>query len=113
MDKNLAGLIGVVGVLVAIAPASAMTAQPMAVDSALQASSYADLLKPIPNALALLKASDAAQAEGASQPKVPASEGMVEDVQFIIRLPHHHHHHHHHHRRWRPRHHHHHHHDHH
>ncbi len=109
MDKNLAGLIGVVSALVATAPASAATAHPVTIESALLARSYADLLKPIPNALALLKASDAAQAESASEPTVPASQGMIEDVQFIIRLPHHHHHHHHHHhRRWRHHHHHHH-----
>ncbi|HEX4368493.1 MAG TPA: hypothetical protein VH023_16770 [Rhodopila sp.] len=116
MDKNLAGLIGVVGALVAIAPASAATAQPVTAESALQAYSYADLLKPIPNALALLKESDAAMAESASDPMGPASQGMVEDVQFIIQLPHHHHHHyyyhHHHHHHHHHRHHHHHHHDH-
>lgn len=104
MDKHLAGMIGAVSALVATAPAQAATARPLTVDASMQASSYADLLRPIPNALAVLKAMAAAQ--GATTSEAPISEGQatVQKVQF------HHHHHHHHYRR---RHHHHHHHHHH
>ena len=109
MDKNLAGLIGAVTVLVAAAPAQAAMARPVMVESALQASSYADLLKPIPNALAMLKELAAAQAVAPG----PESPAMVEEVQFVIQLHHHHHHHHHHYRRRVQQHHHHHHHHHH
>ena len=100
MDKNLAGLLGAVGALVAAAPAQAATSHPASIEAAMEASSYSDLLKPIPNAAALLKAA-------AAQPAVdaPKSEGQagVEQVQY-------HHHHHHHHRYYRRHHHHHHHH---
>jgi len=89
IDKNLAGLIGAVSALVAAGTAQAATAGPVALGDALQASSYSDLLKPIPNALALLKA----QAETA--PGVPDADepAMVQNVYY------HHHHHHHHYRR--------------
>jgi hypothetical protein len=98
MEKHVAGLIGAVSALVAAAPAQAATAQPVSVEAALQASSYADLLKPIPNALALLKT---AAAVPAAPPLAPSGEAMIEPVQY--------HHHHHHHRRHYHHHHHHHH----
>ncbi len=96
MDKKLAGLIGAVGALVAAAPAQAATAAPVTLDAALQAHSYADLLKPIPNALALLQAEALKEDEPVAEGEAP-----VETVQYR-----HHHHHHHHHRRRRWRHHH-------
>jgi hypothetical protein len=91
MDKTLAGVIGAVGALVATVPAHAATAAPVTMQGAMQANSYADLLKPIPNALALLQAE-------ALAPNEPVAEGeaRVELVQY-----HHHHHHHHRRRRWR------------
>jgi len=106
MDKNVAGLIGAMGALVAgtalgttagSATAQAATAGPVAVSAAMQASSYADLLKPIPNALALLKEQAPTEAE---------SPAEIQQVEFFR---HHHHHHHHHHHRRRHHHHHHHH----
>ena len=109
MDKNIAGLIGAVSALVAVAPAHAATGRLVTVESAMQASSYADLLKPIPNALAVLKELTAAQAESAAGGTGTGSPAMIQDVQLIIQVPHHHHHHHH----YRRRHHHHHHHHHH
>jgi hypothetical protein len=112
MDKNIAGLIGAVSALVAVVPAQAATGRLATVESTMQASSYADLLKPIPNALAVLKELTATQAESAAGGTDTESPGTIQDAQFIIRLPHHHHHHHHHHH-YRRRHHHHHHHHHH
>jgi hypothetical protein len=95
MDKTLAGVIGAVGALVATAPAHAAIAAPVTVRAAMQADSYADLLRPIPNALALLQAEELAPDE-----PVAGGEAKVELVQY------HHHHHHHHVRRRRWRHHH-------
>jgi ABC-type nickel/cobalt efflux system permease component RcnA len=118
MDKNVAGLIGAVGALMASAPAQVATAHPLAIDTAMQASSYADLLKPIPNALAVLKAS--AEAPVRIGPAAPPSDGeaRVQEAQVIVefgpRRPYrryYHHHHHHHHHYYRHHHHHHHHHD--
>ncbi|TLU73178.1 hypothetical protein [Lichenicoccus roseus] len=90
MDKNVLFLLGAVGALASAAPARAEMAT---IDNALTpAASYADLLKPIPNALQVLH-SEAAAAEAAPQATAPA----VQDVQLL--LPHHHHHHHRYHRR--------------
>ncbi|HEY2532295.1 MAG TPA: hypothetical protein VGJ20_30930 [Xanthobacteraceae bacterium] len=81
MDKKIAGLLGVAAAVGAVTGAQAAPAQrpQLAVPS-----SYKDLLEPVPNALALLKADDAARAQTG-----PAAR--VELVQY-----HHHHHHHHH-----------------
>ena len=99
MDKNLAALLGAVGALAATAPAAG--AAPVNARPALQAASYADLFKPIANAVEVLKQADAVSPATADAPAV------VQEVQF------HHHHHHHHHRRRIIRYHHHHHHHHH
>jgi hypothetical protein len=93
MDKTLAGLIGAAGALAASASAQAATVGHPGIEEAMHAGSYADLLKPIPNAAALLRASDAAQAEAALG-ETPASV-------FQVQYYHHHHHHHHHHRYYR------------
>lgn len=118
MDKTVAGLIGAVTLLAAANPAQA--AMPVATDlkAAMQAESYADLLKPIPDAVALLRESDAAEAK--AELLAPASEGeaTVQEAQYYYPHHHHHHrfyrrfyhHHHHHHRFFRRFHHHHHHH---
>ncbi len=84
MDKKLAGLLGAMGALTAITPLQA--AAP--IDEAMRAESYADLLRPIPNAAALLEASNAL---AATEPRPEVME-----VQYY----HHHHHHHHHHQRF-------------
>ena len=100
MDKKLAGLLGTVGAIAAALPAGAA---PLNARQALQASSYADLLTPIPNAVEVLRAAD-------SEPvaETPAAPGLVQDVQYYHHHHHHriyrrryyhHHHHHHHHRR--------------
>jgi hypothetical protein len=91
MDKTLAGLLGAVSALALASPSHA-AATTNDLESAMSASSYADLLQPIPNARALLQV---AAAQDAQEPGFDA--GAVEQVQY------HHHHHHHHHHRWHRR----------
>ena len=97
MDKALAGLIGAVGALAAATPGQAAVGQAAPgqagsnLHEVMRAESYADLLKPIPNAAAVLQASD--EAERLAEPHVM-------EVQYYH---HHHHHHHHHHEYYRPR----------
>ena len=91
MDKKLAGLLGAVATLGAMHAAQA--ASPTDI---LQASSFAELLDPIPNAAAQLKALDEHQA---SQP----AKAKVELAQYYVPYYHHHHHHHHHHHAFYPR----------
>jgi len=98
MDKSVAGLLAVASVLAV--PAHAATALPDSIDAAMRAGSYADLLKPIPNARALLNASAQAEATTEAQPEV---------LQVQYWWHHHHHHHHWYRRRWHHHHHHHHH----
>lgn len=105
MEKKIAGLVGAVAALGTLATVQATPAPASPTASPLEANSYADLLQPIPNAVALLKVVDE---------RSPASEANVQ----LAQAHHHHHHHHHSHARRRPaivigRHHHHHHHHHH
>jgi hypothetical protein len=79
MDKKLAGLLGAAAALSAVTTAQAAPASGPELP---QASSYRDLLDPIPNALPLLKADDTRLAE----------TGTVKTAQVVI--GHHHHHHH-------------------
>lgn len=106
MDKSVAGLIGAVTALTAAAPSHAATMAPLATDAVMQVSSYADLLKPIPNALALLKSSESAEATASLVAPDVENEATVQEVQyhhhhhhryFRRRFHRHHHHHHHHH----------------
>ncbi len=99
MDKTVAGLLGAISALAAAVPSHAATSAPLSLRQAMEASSYADLLRPIPNAAALLQAASADEAATA-----PDGQATIERVQFY------HHHHHHHHRYYRRYHHHHHHH---
>jgi len=94
MDKRLAGLLGAAAALTAASGAQA--AAPTQSTELAPATSYRELLDPVPNAMAALMADEARQA------KKPASGET--------RLAYHHHHHHHH--WWRHHHHHHHHHHH-
>jgi hypothetical protein len=107
MGKKIAGLLGAMAALGAFNAAEAASAPGPAPTDVLRANSFADLLEPIPNAVALLQAVDE------SGPASSANEN--------IQLAQYHHHHHHHHamrryivvpRRHRHHHHHHHHHDH-
>jgi hypothetical protein len=86
MDKKIAGLLGAAAALTTVGGAHASTspgAEP------LSATTYRDLLEPVPNAVALLKADDAARAQ-----QRPA--------QLQLAQWHHHHHHHHHHNNYSP-----------
>ncbi|UFZ01636.1 hypothetical protein LQG66_20155 [Bradyrhizobium ontarionense] len=83
MDKKIAGLLGAVAAVGALGTAQASAAP--APTEVLKATSYADLLEPIPNAAKVLQALDE-QAQ-------PSAEPTVQLAQFY----HHHHHHHHHH----------------
>ncbi len=97
MDKSIAGLIGAVSVLAA-GSAQAAAAAPVQLDQVMRATSYADLLRPVPNALAVLRA----------QSELPAP-APTDDATAMLRKVQYHHHHHHHHRRHHHHHHHHHH----
>jgi hypothetical protein len=100
--NKVVGLVGAISGLATLDGAQAATLE--SPGTALPAAkSYAELLEPIPNALAVLRAVDAAEAARAAQ------DASVTPVQYR----HHHHHnrwwrHHHHHNRWWRRHHHHH-----
>jgi len=100
MDKSLAGLLGAIGALVVAHPSHEAMAAPIDLAAVMHAESYADLLKPVPNALAVRQA---LAEQALEQPEVPD----VMTVQYYR------HHHHHHHRYYRRRYHHHHHHHHH
>ncbi len=101
MDKSLAGLIGAVGALAAIAPAQAMPASHVPAQDAMQVASYSDLLKPIPNALELLKAQETADGDAVLVPVQIIIGGHPRRYHhhhshYRRRVYHHHHHHHHH-----------------
>lgn len=84
MEKKIAGLLGVAAALGSFGAAQATPAPDPS--QTLQASSFAELLQPIPNASALLQALD-------EQAPARSADGNVQVAQFY----HHHHHHHHHH----------------
>ncbi|AXK80542.1 hypothetical protein DW352_08450 [Pseudolabrys taiwanensis] len=115
MDKKIAGLLGAVAALSSLpsAQAAAPAIEPTHTADAMQVSSYADLLTPVPNAVAVLKADDAARAQ-MSADEAQAPDG-VQVAQYYYHHHHHHHqifirryhHHHHHWRRWHHHHHHH------
>jgi hypothetical protein len=110
MDRKTTGLLGAVAGLATMGAAQAATPGGANPSEALQAASYSDLLAPIQNAVALMRADDAARTQ---QPRTEAS-GDVQLAQGYYYAPpayyHHHHHHHHHHAYYRHHHHHHHHH---
>jgi hypothetical protein len=102
MDKKIAGLLGAVGAFASLnAAQAAVSFDPTEV---LKARSYSDLLKPMPNAMAALKAID-------SMPDVASDRVQLAQYHHhhhhhayrrdrrIVVMPrrHHHHHHHHHH----------------
>jgi hypothetical protein len=97
MDKKLAGLLGAVATLGAVNAAQAAPSPSSSPANILRASSFAELLEPIPNAAAQLKALDEHQAQQA--------EGMVQLAQYYVPYdrPYYHHHHHHHHHAFYPR----------
>ncbi len=80
MDKRIAALLGAAAAVATVGGAQAAT-QPNSPE-ALHASSYGDLLAPVPNAMQELKADNATRAQ------MPAEEGVK------LAQAHHHHHHH-------------------
>ena len=84
MEKKIAGLLGAAAALGTFGAAQAAAAPDPS--PTLRASSFAELLQPIPNAAALLRAID-------EQAPAKTADGNVQVAQFY----HHHHHHHHHH----------------
>ena len=86
MDKKIAGLLGAVAALGTLGAAQA-TPTPTPSDT-LKASSYADLLEPIPNAAKTLQALD-------EQSPAEATQGNVQLAGWYYHHHHHHHHHHH------------------
>jgi hypothetical protein len=107
MDKKTAALLGAVTGLATMGAAHAATPPVNAADPA-QPSSYAELLAPVDNAVALMRADDAAR----SRQSTPEGDVQLADYYDYgpRRYHHHHHHHHHHHAYYRHHHHHHHHH---
>ena len=103
MDKKIAGLLGGVTALTALGAAQAATPQTGAAGEGPRASSYADLLNPIPNAVAALQEDDAAHDAKASTAGVKVAEDHHHHHhhryhrRVIVIKPHRHHHHHHHH----------------
>lgn len=118
MDKITAGLLGAVAGLASMASAKAANL-PGAPTEALHASSYAELLTPIPNAVARLKADDAARAQAEIQPAADVYFSYGYQTPYQYGAPSHpyyaytyrqddyrgwnqeHHHHHHHHQQYR------------
>jgi len=95
MDKKIVGVVGVISGLASFDGAQAATEALPNTNELPAARSYAELLDPIPNALALLMALDAAQASaGLADPQAQSP-----DVKLAQYYHHHHHHHHHHHYR--------------
>lgn len=94
MDKKAGALLGAVTGLATMGVAQA-SSPPVNVPEAMHASSYADLLTPIANPVAVLRADDAARTQ--------IAEGDVRQVQYYYNYGpppryyyrHHHHHHHH------------------
>lgn len=111
MDKTTAGLLGAAAAgLAAMGSAQAASAPGPDPSKALRASSYADLLSPVQDAVAVMKADDAAR-ERASEVELPGGVQLAQGYYpFYAPSYHHHHHHHHHHQAYYPRQHHHHHH---
>ena len=104
MDKKTGMLLGAVAGLATMGAAHAAPLPGANAAEALNTSSYAELLAPVSNAVALVKADDAARAQ--------SSESNMQLVDYYVGRPaaHHHHHHHHHHQAYNYHHHHHHHH---
>ena len=88
MESKIAGLLGAVAALGTITGAQASSAPTPNPSDTLRASSYADLLEPIPNAAKILQVMD-------EQAPATSAEGNVKLAQYYY------HHHHHHHGYWR------------
>jgi hypothetical protein len=89
MDKKLAGLLGAAAALTTMTAAQA--AMPEQTTEMAPATSYRDLLDPVPNALSALKADDAKRNEA---PKTELAQVSVQVGGGHHHYYHHHHHHH-------------------
>ena len=96
MDKKIAGLLGAVAGLATVSSAQASTGPAQNATEGPQASSYADLLAPIPNAVELLKADNAARAQNIELAQWNYYYPYYSYTPYPYRYYHHHHHHHHH-----------------
>ena len=95
MDKMTAGLLGAVAGLATIGTAQASTPPATAPTQNLQAASYVDLLEPIPNAVELLKADNAARIQDElSSGSFQLADYYGDDDRGDYRPRYHHHHHH-------------------
>jgi hypothetical protein len=83
MDKKIAGLLGAAAALATVGGANAATEVQGTPQN--PASAYRELLNPVPNAVAALKADDARR---------EAEARNVKTAQISVQLGHHHHHHH-------------------
>jgi hypothetical protein len=92
MDKKLVGLLGAVATLATMDAVHAAPEPAQAPAEVLKASSFDDLLKPIPNAAQVLRAIDER-----GPVKAADASSNVQVAQFVYPYYHHHHHHHHHH----------------
>ncbi|MGJ4927207.1 hypothetical protein ACQR1I_18340 [Bradyrhizobium sp. HKCCYLS2038] len=99
MDKKTAALLGAAAAAITAGGAQANTLPGANASVIPQASSYAELLAPLPNALALLQADDAARAQTKTN-EARADEVKLAETVIIRRgRRHYHDHHHHHHHR--------------
>jgi len=98
MDKKIVGVIGAISGLAALDSAAQATPAATPSPDLMNARSFAELLNPIPNAVAALRAADAAMAREAQGQAVGGLNGdtQVAGYHHHHRRYHHHHHHHHH-----------------
>jgi hypothetical protein len=96
MDKKIAGLLGAAAALTAVS--SAQAAIPASKPQ--PASTYRDLLEPIPNALALVKDEDSKRIETPANGEMRLAQHHHHHHHRWYRRFYHHHHHHHHHQRY-------------
>ena len=101
MDKKIAALLGAAAAVATVGGAQAATQPNSNSSEALHASSYAELLTPIPNAAETLQAVDNARAqtpaEGVKLAQYHHHHHHHHKKVIIIKRRHHHHYHHHHH----------------
>jgi hypothetical protein len=87
MDKSMIGLIAALGAVAPLTSAQAAAVSPEAAVQSLRVNSVAELLEPVPNAVAVLAALDSA-------PRPESDASTLKGVR-VAQWHHHHHHHHH------------------
>ncbi len=100
MDKRIAALLGAAAAVATVGGAQAATQPNPNSSEALSASSYADLLAPVPDAVAALEADNATRAQMPAEQSVKLAQDHHHHHNTVVirhsRDRHHHHHHHHH-----------------